>query len=88
MAYFNAISTLPKIVQRYRPENTTLQDMTSKVAVVTGGAQGVGKTIARVLLKRGCKVSFQWRIQDVQEGGVNLEEGANLLFGQIFLKTA
>ena len=41
--------------------------MASKAAIVTGGAQGIGKGIVRMLLKDGYKVHFL-RVKRFQNG--------------------
>ena len=43
----------------------TLFDITGKIALVTGGAQGLGRMIADGLVNAGCKVYITTRKQDV-----------------------
>ena len=52
---------------------STITDYTDKVAVITGGASGIGKGIADELLKSGAKVV----IADVQQDAIDANgEGA------------
>ncbi len=59
-----------------------MNDITGKVAIITGGAKGIGRTIAEEFAKHGCKVAMIGR--DIEAGSKAEEELSELTTAKFY----